>query len=382
MKRQITILGFFYMVFGFGQLVDLNFADSLYTSGNYTKAINAYATLGSQKAGMQIARAYNAIGNYDKAIAQYQAVLEKDAKQQLAAFELGKLLLKTNKMVAAQELFESLSISYPSNPEYHYQLGEAIRARDDMDKSIPFYKKAITVDSTHLRSLFQLSKYYLVKRETDSVLTYTTQGLSFYPADVALINLKALAFFNNAQYRKAIPLFEQLRTLGERKTYLFMKLGFAYFSIWEFEKAKEMYKVAIEMENDNSDAHYELGHVYLKDRQLDSARIFVKKAVALQKPYLMEEYQTLAVIERQKENLNGAFEYYTLAHKEEPESPRLYWQVCVLYDQLHKDPSKKLSYYERFVELYGTEQRYMSEMVQKRISELKEQIHYTKEATD
>lgn len=230
--------------------------------------------------------------------------------------------------------------------------------------------------------MFQLSKYYLVKRETDSVITYTNQGLDFYPDDVALINLKALSFFNNAQYSKAIPLFEQLRTLGEHKIYLFMKLGFAYFSTWEFEKAKEMYKIAIAMENDNSDAHYELGHVYLKDRQLDSARIFVEKAVALQKLYLMEEYQTLAVIERQKENLKGSHEYYTLAHKEEPELPRLYWQVCVLYDQLHKDPAKKLFYYQRFVKMYGTEQRYLSQMVQKRISELKEQIHYTKEATD
>lgn len=118
-------------------------ADSLYATGNYTKAINAYATLGSQKAGMQIARAYNAIGNYEKAIIQYRSVLEKDTKQQLAQFELGKLLLKTNKAIAAQELFEVLIVENPFNPEYHYQLGEAIRARDDLDKSIPFIKKPL-----------------------------------------------------------------------------------------------------------------------------------------------------------------------------------------------------------------------------------------------
>ena len=357
-------------------------ADSLYATGNYTKAINAYAELGTTKAGFQIARAYNAIGNYDKAIAQYQAVLKKDAKQQLVAFELGKLLLKTNKALAAKELFESLSITNPLNPEYHYHLGEAIRARDDMDKSIPFYKKAIAVDSTHLRSLFKLSKYYLVKRETDSVLTYTTQGLDFYPEDVALLNLKALAYFHNEEFSKSVPLFEQILALGKEEIFVFMKLGYAYFKTWEFEKAKKMYAAALLIEDDHAGAFFELGNLYLKNRQLDSAQINIKRAIEVQIPYLVEEYETLARIERQKENLKGALEYYKLAHKEDPDLPRLYWQICALYDQLNESPTKKLAYYERFLKKYGTEQRYLSEMVQKRISELKEQIHYTKEATD
>lgn len=89
-------------------------ADSLYATGNYTRAINAYDKLGTVNAGLQIARAYNAIGNFEKAIAQYRAVLEKDSNLQLAAFELGKLLLKTNKGLAAKGLFERLSVGIPT----------------------------------------------------------------------------------------------------------------------------------------------------------------------------------------------------------------------------------------------------------------------------
>lgn len=382
MRNFIPILLIFYVLFGYGQSNVVTLADSLYATGNYTKAINAYSELGTTKAGLQIARSYNAIGNYEKAIAQYSSVLEKDTKQQLAQFELGKLLLKTNKASKAQALFEVLSLENPMNSEYHYQLGEAIRAWDDMDKSIPHYKKAIQVDSTHLRSLFQLSKYYLVTREKDSVLSYTNKGLAYYPEDVALLNLKALAYFNNEEYRKSIPAFEKLLALGEQKLFIFMKLGMAYFKTWELEKAKKMYAEALIIEDDHADAYFELGQVYLKNRQLDSAEIAIKKSIEVQIPYLAEEYETLARLERNKENLKGALDYYNLAHIEDPELPRLYWQVCVLYDQLYKDPAKKLTYYERFVNMYGTEQRYLSDMVQKRISELKEQIHYAKEATD
>ncbi len=379
------ILSIFLVLVGIhvsAQNLSLKIADSLYATGNYTQAINAYAGLGTTNAGIQIARAYNAIGNYEKAIAQYSAVLEKDTKQQLAQFELGKLLLKSNKAKQAQDLFYVLAQENSTNPEYHYQLGEAIQEQDELDKSIAHYKNAIVADSTHLRSLFQLSKYYLVKREKDSVITYADQGLDFYPKDVSLLNLKALAYFNNEEFRKSIPFFEELLALGERKTFLFMKLGMAYFKTWAFEKSIEMYTTAIAMEEDNAAAYYELGQVFLKDRQLDSAHVYVKKSIAIQKPYLAEEYETLASIERQRENLKGAFDFYILAHKEDPDIPRLYWQICVLYDQMEQNPSKKLTYYEKFLKQYGTQQPYVSEMVQKRISELKEQIHYSTETTN
>lgn len=284
MRKRLTVLAFFVIVFGYGQSGTREKADSLYAIGDYTQAINAYAALGTTNASIQIARAYNAIANYEKAITQYRAVLEKDTKQQLARFELGKLLLKTNKAGAAQELFGVLSLENPLNPEYHYQLGEYFRASNDFDKSIPYYKNAIKVDSTHLRSLFELSKYYLVKRETDSVITYTNQGLDFYPEDVALLNLKALAFFNNEQYRKSIPSFEKLVALGEQKIFTFMKLGMAYFKTWEFEKAKKMYAAALLIEDDHAGAFFELGNVYLKNRQLDSAQINIKRLLRFKFP--------------------------------------------------------------------------------------------------
>ena len=46
------------------------------------------------------------------------------------------------------------------------------------------------------------------------------QGLKVYPDDVSLINLKALAYFNNNEYQKALPLFERLVALGEIQEFI------------------------------------------------------------------------------------------------------------------------------------------------------------------
>ena len=88
-----------------------------------------------------------------------------------------------------------------------------------MRKPLSIIKRPVALDSTHLRSLFQLAKYYTVKQERDNALKYIEKGLQFYETDVALINLKALVLFNDYQYNNAIPWFEKLLELGEDKDY-------------------------------------------------------------------------------------------------------------------------------------------------------------------
>lgn len=378
MKYINLVLTIFISIICEAQIRSLNSADSLYATGNYIKAINEYAKDGSPKAALQIGRSYNAIGNFDKAITQYESLLSEHPELEIAKFELSKLYLKVKKYDLAKKLLIELIDTNPNNPEYFYVLGESFRENSLLDKSITNYKRAIQVDSTHLRSLFQLAKYYLVKREKDSVLHYSNMGLDFYPEDVALINLKALAYFNNDNFGSSVPYFEKLIELGEHKPFVYQKLGYAYFKTWEFEKAKKMYTSAIMMDSENPELYYELGHVFLKDRALDSAQVYFNQAIKIKKPYLAKEYESLAGVYRIQENLKEALHYYQLAHQEEPRNPTYYYQVCALNDQLSDNPEKKLEYYENFKKMYGKNRPYISEMVAKRISELKSEIHFSK----
>lgn len=60
-------------------------ADSLYQSGNYSKAIGYYQKMGaSVQTKLKIAKAYNHIGNYDKAIDVYEAVVKNNKNLQIA----------------------------------------------------------------------------------------------------------------------------------------------------------------------------------------------------------------------------------------------------------------------------------------------------------
>ena len=121
-------------------------ADSLYATGDYIHAINAYSKVGNRASGLQIARAYKAVGNYDKAIKQYEALAAGNIDLQVVRFELGKLYSKTKRTHQARELFLSLSQNNADNPEYHYHLGAAYQDLGRTRESISSYKKAVALD--------------------------------------------------------------------------------------------------------------------------------------------------------------------------------------------------------------------------------------------
>ncbi len=354
-------------------------ADSLYAIGNYTKAINYYAEAKGDNSSLQIARAYNAIGNFEKAITQYQSVVDKHPDWQIANFELGKLLLKAKEYNEARKLFSQLATSGNDNPEYHYYLGEAFQELEQPASALIAYKSAVELDSTHLRSLFQLGKYFTIKLERDQALKYVDAGLRFYENYVSFINLKALIYYNDNQYKTAIPWFERLLELGETKAYVYEKLAYSYFKNWEFEKAKASYRTLIDIDDQNSDSYFGMAAALHNNKQIDSAEIYIKKAMDVQRPVFAEGYSSLASYARERNDLKSALAYYKLAHKETPSDEMIYFNICTLADQLHKDPKTKLGYYENFIKKFGNNMPYASKIAVRRIKELKEEIHFAKD---
>ena len=133
------------------------------------------------------------------------------------------------------------------------------------------------------------------------------------------------------------------------------------------------------MNESNSENYFGLAEVYRKNKQLDSAEVYIKNAKDVKRPILAKGYSSLAAMARERKDLKIVLKYYELAHKEAPDQPCIYYQICTVYDQTANNTIKKLNFYENFIRLYGTEQPCLYEMVDQRISELKEQIHFKAE---
>ncbi|TVZ08762.1 tetratricopeptide repeat protein [Cellulophaga sp. RHA_52] len=352
-------------------------ADSLYNTGNYTAAINRYAKINNTNANLQIAKAYNAIGNYDKAIAQYNSVVTKDTSLLVARFNLGKLYLKTNKFKQANSLFAKLVAISKTNPEYSYNLARSFSAINEDKKSVLWYKKTLDVDSTHLRALQRLSIHYVGEHENHFALKYADKGLSFFENDPVLINVKALALFNMGSYKLSIKCYEKLLSLGKKDQKVYHRLGYAYNSIENYEKSIENYKLLLEYDLENIKVLRMISEVYMKDKKLDSATVYIKRAIEAHSYKLDKEYEVAARIAVNKKDYKTAIKYYNMAYTENPTKVLYLYQACIYADKYYKDPKLKLNYYTQLKqksESKGSNSQYFVVFAEKRISELKSEI--------
>ena len=166
--------------------------------------------------------------------------------------------------------------------------------------------------------------------------------------------------------------------LGEHKPHIYGKLAHCYFKAWEFEKSKKIYHILISIDDSDPNPYFNLGQVFIKDKQIDSAKFYIKKSIEIQKPSFYREYRSLANIAREQEDLKTAIKYYRLAAEEKPEDIAAAYQVCALADQLYKDPKLKLSLYENFIAKFENGRNsFFSNIAAKRIRELKQEIHFT-----
>ncbi|MCM4167056.1 Lipopolysaccharide assembly protein B [Arenibacter antarcticus] len=360
---------------GVAQTTSNTIADSLFATANYTLAINEYAKQGSPNAQLQIARAYNAIGNFDKALAQYISLVQSNQSLELAKYELGRLYLKLKHYTPAQAVFSQLIKKNDQNPEYFHYLGESLKELDHFPESITAYKQSVKIDSTHLRSLFQLGKYYVMQRERDSVLKYVDKGLHFYGNDVSLINLKALAYYNDHYLWQAIPLFERLVELGEDKEYIHERMGHAYLIMHRYTEAKDAYFKLLGFDEENPKALYGVGTSFWKLQELDSAITYIQKSIEVQKVTLDKEYNALARLAVEQNDIKLAIGYYIKAYQENYDGYLYKYEICLLSDLYYKNPKQSLKCYREYQQKFGHQKDYFSEFASKRISEIKEEIH-------
>ncbi|WP_224485018.1 tetratricopeptide repeat protein [Robertkochia aurantiaca] len=329
-------------------------ADSLFESGNFSAAINAYAANNDLYSQERIARAYRALGNYGKATDQYEYLVGRFPANLEFKHALASLLYKTRAYERSVAVYDSLLLSDTLNPGPWYQHGLALKKmrRDSMAGKSFF--RAYQLDSSHVKSIIELGEYYLKRRQLDSAHFFAERGLAIAPEHAELLNIKALAWYNDHQYRQSIPYFERLIASNYNEFYIVASLGHAYTENWQKEEAFELYKKFLPVYNDQPEIWYAIGNLYRHERrEQDSADVCFRKAIELKQTDLSREYVALAGLKREQNRLSEAYEYYQQAFEDDSDNMLIMYNICELTDQLYRDQDIKKSCYEKFLELFS-----------------------------
>ncbi|WP_238987308.1 tetratricopeptide repeat protein [Confluentibacter flavum] len=347
----------------------LNFADSLYATGNYSKAIEHYKLYKTpSEVYNKMAKSYVAIGNYNEAINNFEAYIAANPNDALIKFEYAILLSQTKKNKEASVVFKDLLNVDNKNPNYHYQLGLTLEKMND-STFINHFRSAFELDSTHQKAIYKIAKYFLQKGKNQLAEDYADIGLKTYENNLELISLKAQNYYLKKNYKSAAVWFEKLIALGESSEFIHEQLSFCYYWLYNFEKAIEQRQLALKFNPQNATAIYVIGTYYYENNDFVNSEKYIKEALELMDNPLDAEYSKLAVVLNSQKKHDEAIAALKKAIKENPENIGTEFMLVLTKDRYYADIDSRIEAYEDFKRRFASDP--YAQYIDARISELK-----------
>ncbi len=371
MNRYFIIIIIFISIKTEAQTSVLKVADSLYATGNYSKAIERYKTYDKPSEALEkIAKSYMALSNYGEALSNYAKALEAHPNNVLLKFDYAKVLYNMKKYKESSILFGQLIETDKKNPNYQYELGQTLEALQD-STAMNFYRTAYDLDNTHQKAIYKIARKFLIERKHYESLKYINIGLESYANNVELISLKAQNYYWIPDYRESAKWFESLIELGESSLFIHETLSYCYAKHYEYKKAVEQGLLALQYDPKNFKNLFIQGQLYEGLENFEKASEYMALALEIRDIPLDDEYRKLGYVLNRQGKHKEAIEALQKSLKINPNNNMSQFYLLMAKDRYYKDVDTRLKLYEDF-QAKNPKNGY-NFWVERRIKELKEE---------
>ena len=352
-------------------------ADSLYTYGEYSKAIQQYKNIEHKTPEIliRIAKSYSAIGQHQEALQYYENAILADPKQQRYKLEFAKLLSSINQLEKAMQIFEALALENSSNSNYQYQLGVIKQKRND-STAIENFLKAYKLDKNHIKAINKIGRFKLRKRKYDDAIHIANKGLVINNRSKELTSLKAQSYYWQENYIHAKEWFLKRLELGEPNAFIYEKLSYCYARNYEHKKAILYLEKALVLNPNNGANLYLIGKQYMLLQDFINAEKYIQLALDILDNPLDMEYISLASILNRQKKYKEAIEAYNKALRHNPNNEHVHFFLAHTKAQYYKDVEAKIGAYKKFIENYPKSP--LKAMAEQQVKKLKEKQFMTK----
>jgi len=400
MRKLIILLSIIAIAKAGAQAPALAIADSLYAVGDYTKAIAQYESIidPSARTYLQIARAYNGKGVKNDALVYYKKSLDLNDKQPIAQTEYGRLLLSKSKHDLADSIFSDLAKRFPTNPEYYYQWGRALKKtavkdtlvlnkkvdNQEINTSEQAFAKAVQLDSTHQKAMFELAKHHLGLKDFTIVEKIANKAFESDPENIEMMGVLAQNYYHKGWWTEAIDWLNKLLDMGVDTLFVREKLGRAYYEKRMYPESIKAYQEVLAYDNEDWGTHITLARLYSFNGEYEEALYHGKQALYFKDLPLDDVYFTLGRAYEFEKEFPKAMKHYQLAVKEDPDNLDALYAIAVAADNYYKDKEEVIQLYEKFVAQSEKSKSnpYIKRIAQERIEILKREIFEATKAQD
>lgn len=219
-------------------------------------------------------------GYLDQAETSFQQALRDDPTSAEALYGIGSVYLNQNKNAAAREMFErciKLKPDYPETlPDAWNNLGVLATRENDIDKSITFFDKALSIDPNHLLSLDNLGNAYRSEKRWKEAQGVLEKAVSIAPDDPEANYSLGMVFAQTNETGKAEDYLH--RALKARPEYpeALNNLGILYLVTNRRDQAVASFEKCIEVAPAFDQSYINLARIYAIEGNRDRAQSMLR----------------------------------------------------------------------------------------------------------
>ncbi|SNR82457.1 Tetratricopeptide repeat-containing protein [Lutibacter flavus] len=356
------------------------------TIGDYTKAIEFYnKALDIEKneaLKVKLGLVYNSAGLTTNAIALYEEIIEKDTSNLLVANSLGKLYLGQNKAKKAEKMFRFLKKKDALNPNYPYQLAEALSKQNKPFKMGQSYLDSYNLDTLHIKSIYELSKFFKELRRKDSTMLFIDKGLKIDSTNVNFLQLKVNELYFSKNFDETLIYLNKLDSLDFRSVNTYEMFGMCYFNLNDFEFAETSFKKALKIERNNPKILYRLATLYYEKKDVEKAKHYLMMSIFSAKPEIDKQYFLLGTIFKEENDLKMALNNFEKSRQNNYHNYKALFEVATTSDTYFKDKKIAYNHYKKYFQQFESRDVEMTKFVKRRIKELKKELFLKGEIID
>ena len=228
------------------------------------------------------------------------------------------------------EVVATTKKSQRATAERFYMQGLGFLSRDDCEKALPYFKRAVDSDPTYAEAWAQAGFCNGMLGRHDEALKASRQAIRLRP-DYAesYINIGS-AYAYLGQYKESADAYRQAVRLDPDNADVHYALGLTYNKMGRADDEIQSYKQAIRLKPDHAQAYERLGLAYMRmNRYADAAAAF--KQLILLKPGDATAYDNLGSAHLKAKQAADGIEAFKRAIQLKPDFARAYYNLGLGY---------------------------------------------------
>ena len=215
----------------------------------------------------------------------------------------------------------NIALSDPSSAEEHYKSATTYHDLGEFERAISEYRKAIALNPNFPIIYNRLGVAYSELKQYDAALDAYQKALALSPMTAELHYNVGLVYLKQGDLRRALEAFKRAITLDAKWEDAYTALGEVYLKQGNLRQAAHAYKQATRLNpSGNSSATLGLGKVYARQEHWDDAITAVEKAIEIQVDNTEAHYQLAQIyIKRgEKKKAASAMAFFKVLRQTDP----------------------------------------------------------------